>query len=63
VAKLDPLMSSQSIEWETPDEFFKNLDSVYKFTLDVCSTHENAKCKVHYTKEDDGLAQAWSGVC
>ena len=63
MAKFEPLMSSQSIEWETPDEFFKNLDSVYKFTLDVCSTHENAKCKVHYTKEDDGLAQEWSGVC
>jgi site-specific DNA-methyltransferase (adenine-specific) len=56
-------MSSQSIEWETPDDLFQSLDSLYKFTLDVCSTHENAKCKLHYTKEDNGLAQEWAGVC
>tara|TARA_R110000868_G_C10390395_1_gene720279 strand:+ start:82 stop:501 length:420 start_codon:yes stop_codon:yes gene_type:complete len=63
MSKFDPLMSSKSVEWETPDELFQNLDSLYKFTLDVCSTHENAKCKLHYTKEDDGLSQEWTGVC
>ena len=30
--------------------------------LDVCSTHENAKCAHHFTLADDGLKQPWSGV-
>lgn len=28
---------------------------------DVCATPENAKCAEYYTKEQDGLAQEWSG--
>jgi phage N-6-adenine-methyltransferase len=57
------MFSSASDEWETPQEFFDALDAVFHFMLDVCATHVNAKCGRYYTKEDDGLLQAWSGVC
>lgn len=54
------LMSSNSSEWTTPDYFFKDLNKEFNFTLDPCSTHENAKCQKHFTKEEDGLKQNWS---
>jgi phage N-6-adenine-methyltransferase len=31
------------------------------FDLDVCATPENAKCARYYTREQDGLAQSWTG--
>lgn len=54
-------MTSSKDDWETPQWLFDELDSVHHFTLDPCSTHENAKCAKHYTEEDDGLAQSWEG--
>lgn len=54
-------MTSLRDDWETPDELFRELDERYHFTLDPCSTHENAKCAKHYTVDDDGLAQSWEG--
>jgi len=53
--------SSGKDDWETPQKFFEELDKEFCFTLDPCCTHENAKCKKHYTKEDDGLSQSWGG--
>ena len=58
---IDVMYSFKSEEWETPQNFFDHLNREFHFTLDVCSTHENAKCVKHYTKEDDGLSQDWSG--
>ena len=55
------LMSSNTPEWATPQSFFDALNREFSFTLDPCSTHENAKCEKHYTKEDDGLSQSWGG--
>lgn len=55
------LMSSNTPEWATPQGFFDTLNREFSFTLDPCSTHENAKCEKHYTKEDDGLSQNWGG--
>ena len=45
----------------TPQDLFDRLDKEFNFTVDVCSTHINAKCNKHYTKEDNGLAQDWGG--
>jgi|SRR5699024_834212 len=53
--------SSKTNEWATPQNFFDMLDSEFNFTLDPCSTKENAKCKKFYTKEDDGLSKTWAG--
>ena len=55
------LFSSNSVEWETPQELFDSLNEEFHFTLDPCSTDLNAKCHKHFTKEQDGLAQDWSG--
>ena len=55
------LFSSATEEWATPQDFFNTLDAEFHFTLDPCSTDENAKCVKHYTKEQDGLAQDWTG--
>ena len=59
--KVEGMFSSKTMEWTTPQELFNELDSRFHFNLDPCSTHENAKCEMHYTIEDDGLAQNWGG--
>ena len=53
--------TSSSQEWATPQKVFDELDAEFHFTLDPCSTHENAKCERHYTIEDDGLTKSWGG--
>lgn len=55
------LFSSATEEWATPKDFFDALDAEFHFTLDPCSTDDNAKCEKHYTKEQDGLSQDWTG--
>lgn len=55
------LFSSITEEWATPKDFFDALDAEFHFTLDPCSTDDNAKCAKHFTKEQDGLLQDWTG--
>ena len=55
------IFSSETDEWATPPEVFSELDREFSFTLDPCSTHENAKCENHYTKQEDGLEKSWGG--
>ena len=55
--------SSQTGEWATPQSLFDDLAAEFGFETDVCATAENTKCATFFTKEDDGLAQQWSGVC
>ena len=56
--------SSKTHEWATPQDLFDMLDEVWGFQLDVCATHENAKCKEYFTIDDDGLSQDWGDkVC
>ena len=53
------MFSSATPEWETPAWLFNSLDAEFSFTLDPCSTDENAKCDLHFTKSDDGLCKDW----
>jgi phage N-6-adenine-methyltransferase len=53
------LFSSDDDEWATPQWLFDALDVEFSFTLDPCSTHANAKCERHFTREEDGLSQDW----
>jgi site-specific DNA-methyltransferase (adenine-specific) len=55
------MFSSETDLWATPQDFYNKLNEEFNFTLDPCSTHENAKCKKHYTIEEDGLKQNWQG--
>lgn len=53
--------SSESIEWATPQWLFDALNKEFGFTVDVCSTHANAKVGKHYTRESSGLLKSWAG--
>ena len=59
--KIAACLSSKSIEWSTPQEFFNELNEEFHFNLDPCSTDKNAKCKKHFTIKDDGLSKDWGG--
>ena len=58
----DVMYSSRTDLWETPQEFFNQLNDEFHFTLDVCAVHQNAKCENYYTPEQDGLKKPWMGT-
>lgn len=58
----DGLMSSETQEWETPQEFFERLDAEFGFTLDAAATDGNAKCDKYWTIRENALWQSWEGV-
>lgn len=60
--KKDVMFSSKTDQWETPKDFFDDLDALFHFTLDACALPENAKCEKYFTPEMDGLKQEWGGV-
>lgn len=48
-----------TIEWATPKVTYLALHREFGFTLDPCSTHDNAKCERHFTLNEDGLSKDW----
>jgi len=58
---LKTLLSSKDMDWETPQDFFDELNNEFHFTLDPCATKKTAKCKKYYTKKDNGLSKDWNG--
>lgn len=61
--KMDVHYSSSTDLWATPQKLYDELHREFAFTLDVCATPENAKCREFFTEATDGLAQEWRGVC
>lgn len=59
----DLMFSSKSADWETPQWLYDELDKEFHFTVDVCATEKNAKCRDFFSLEVDGLEQNWRGVC
>lgn len=55
--------SSKTDMWATPPDIFAKLDAEFGFTIDVCATPDNAKCRRYFTPQVDGLKQDWRGVC
>ena len=56
--------SSKEMEWATPWELFRVWNISHgPFTLDVCATWENAKCRTFFSPATNGLIQCWHGVC
>lgn len=55
------MFSSEKEDWETPQEFFDELNKEFCFGLDACADESNHKCPVYFTKEDDGLSMDWDG--
>lgn len=56
-------LSSEKDEWATPQDLFDELDSKFKFTLDVCASEANHKCEDYFSETDNALDREWSGVC
>lgn len=56
----EALFSSSRDDWETPPDFFAELNEEFHFTLDACALPETAKCAAYFTPEDDGLSKAWN---
>jgi phage N-6-adenine-methyltransferase len=54
------LFTSETPEWETPQDFFDTLNKEFNFVLDVCASEENAKCEEYLIKEDDGKEVDWN---
>lgn len=46
-------------EWETPQSLFDRFNREFKFTWDLCATHENKKCELYFTKVQDALQRTW----
>jgi phage N-6-adenine-methyltransferase len=57
------MMSSNTDMWATPPDFFNKLNEEFSFELDVCAIEDNAKCDKYFSPEEDGLQQAWEGIC
>lgn len=55
------LLSSNDQTWETPNDFFNELDREFNFNLDPCCVPQTAKCKKFFTPDDDGLKKSWAG--
>ena len=49
-----------STEYETPQDFYDELNKEFGFTIDVCALPENAKCERYYTPQHDSLDRDWS---
>jgi len=56
------LFTSDRGDWATPPNFFDKLDAEFHFTLDVCASPNNNKCKRFLTKEQNGLIQDWARI-
>ena len=56
------LFTSNSDEWETPQELYEELNKEFNFQIDVCASEQNHKCKKYFTKEKDGLSKKWGGT-
>lgn len=55
------MFSSEKHDWETPQDFFDQLNKEFSFTLDPAATKENHKCKKYFTQEENGLVKSWKG--
>jgi phage N-6-adenine-methyltransferase len=54
------LFTSNTGEWETPQDFFDELNKEFHFEVDVCATPLNSKCDKFYEEGTDGLSMNWS---
>lgn len=53
------LLSSNKMDWCTPQDFFDQLNKEFNFVIDVAATDKTAKCLLYYTPETDGLSHSW----
>jgi site-specific DNA-methyltransferase (adenine-specific) len=46
--------------YETPDYLFDPINDIFKFTLDVCASFENSKCKFYFSENYSALSNNWN---
>ena len=53
--------ASLSDEWETPNDMFAGLSTLYNvdYMLDVCATKDNTKCVNFFSESDNALRKSW----
>lgn len=56
------MYSSKTDLWSTPQDFYDELNREFGFVLDACALQCNAKCKVFFSPDEDGLRQDWASV-
>ena len=57
---LKTMMSSEDMDWETPQDFFDELNKEFNFQLDVCSDGKNYKVLPTYTKLNNAFDNNWN---
>lgn len=55
------MFTSNTDQWATPQDFFNEVNKEFNFDVDVCALPSNAKCKLYFNPEQDGLKQSWGG--
>lgn len=53
-------------DYMTPPDIYEPILKLFdrdKFDIDVCCTKRNIPANIHYTKNENGLLQTWSGLC
>ena len=53
------LFTSNSDDWETPQDLFDELNEEFHFKLDVCADSNNKKCDNFFDKYQNGLKKHW----
>ncbi len=57
------LFSSKTDQWETPQDFFDELNREFNFDLDPCADASNHKTAEYFTKEQNGLKMDGGIAC
>ena len=53
--------SSESMDEVTPQDFYLQINSEFKFTIDLAADKKNTKCKRYYDEKANALDQVWKG--
>jgi site-specific DNA-methyltransferase (adenine-specific) len=54
------MFSKKTDDWETPREFFKELDREFRFGLDAAASEDNSKCTSFLDLGLDALRRDWA---
>ena len=55
------MYTSETPEWETPQDLFDALNKEFQFDLDIAANAANHKCQVYFTKENSAFDNEWFG--
>jgi len=58
----DNRFNSKKQEYETPQNLFDYLHTIFNFDIDLAADENNKKCEKYFSKDDDALKQSWKGI-